>query len=76
MLEITFCCYPFTNQWSSLDCDNTNENGGIGLSVVTLNAIERQKYEKLFGTAVIQFSSLSIGKSIGEGELYNIQVYV
>ena len=74
MFENTFCSY---HVYKSVDFVNTIENGGMGLAVVTLNGLERQKYEKLFDTAVIQFSSLSIYKSIGEGELYNnLLVYV
>ena len=37
---------------------------------MTLNATERQNYERLFGDAVIQFKSLLIDKVIGEGEQY------
>ena len=73
MFENTFCSYHTYISKISVDFVNTNENG---LAVVTLNGMERQKYEKLFDTAVIKFSSLSIDKSIGEGELYNILVYI
>ena len=47
---------------------DTYEDTGNEMTAVTLNAKERQKYERLFGDAVIQFSSLCIDKSIGEGE--------
>ena len=40
------------------------------MTAVSLNAKERQKYERLFGDAVIQFSSLRIDGLIGEGEQY------
>ena len=37
------------------------------MTAVTLTAMERQNYERLFGDAVIQFSRLCVDKSIGEG---------
>ena len=48
------------------------------MTAVTLNAMERQNYERLFGDAVIQFSSLCIDKSIGEGRqcVYALMLYI
>ena len=50
--------------------DGNYKNSGIKMTAVTLNAKDRRKYEKLFGDAVIKFSSLCIDKCIGEGEQY------
>ena len=49
---------------------DVDENCGIGETAVTLNATERQNYERLFKDAVIQFKNLCIGENIGEGEKY------
>ena len=47
-----------------------DENTGYGTTAATLNVRERQKYERLFGSAMIQYRSLCIDKGIGEGEQY------
>ena len=46
---------------------DTYEDTGNRMTAVTLTAMERQNYERLFGDAVIQFGRLCVDKSIGEG---------
>ena len=41
----------------------------VEMTAVTLNAIEQQKYARLFGDAVIQYKGLCMDRVIGEGEL-------
>ena len=57
---------------------DTYEDTGNGMTAVTLTAMERQNYERLFGDAVIQFSRLCVDKSIGEGRqyIYFVAVYI
>ena len=49
---------------------DTYEDTGNEMTTVSLTAMERQNYERLFGDAVIQFSSLCVDNSIGEGRQY------
>ena len=50
-----------------------DETTGNERTAVTLSGMERRKYEGLLRGAVIQFSSLHIDKSIGEGMQYGLK---